>query len=91
MQTQTQKNDERTCRSLFDQFKDKYTVLDVEKNPELAKLFTYLQHRCSMANGNYIHEPKENIASLLRKYLGYTTKNPTPEGEANFQIHAAQK
>lgn len=62
---------EKTCRELFNEFKDRYTIAEVDSHPQIAKLHTYLQHRCSMANGNYIHEPKQDIKELLEKFLDY--------------------
>lgn len=62
---------EKTCRQLFNEFKDRYTIDEIDSHPQIARLFTYLQHRCSMANGNYIHEPNQEIKELLEKFLDY--------------------
>ncbi len=72
---------EKTCRELFTEFKFKFTVVEVESHPQIARLFTYLQHRCSMANGNYVHEPSQEIKDLLGKFLSYNPEKnkPTPE------------
>lgn len=62
---------EKTCRELFNQFKDRYTIAEIDSHPQIQKLFTYLQHRCSMASGNYYHEPNQEIRELLGKFLNY--------------------
>lgn len=71
---------EKTCRTLFNEFKDRFTTDEVDQHPQLAKLFTYLQHRCSQANGNYVHEPNENIRELLSKFLNYEPKKKPTQG-----------
>lgn len=83
---------EKTCRELFNQFKDRYTVTEVEMHPQIARLFTYLQHRCSMANGNYVHEPSQEIRELLGKFLNYhPEKKPAPIETSLIQIMQAQR
>lgn len=76
---------EKTCRQLYNEFTDRYTVNEIENNRELATLFTYLQHRCSMNNGNYYHEPKPEIADLLVKFLHYSPNAEKPKVISNMQ------
>lgn len=86
---QTMSFQKKTCRELFNQFKDRYTINEVESHPQIARLFTYLQHRCSMANGNYVHEPSQEISALLGKFLNYyPEKKPAGQmpDELNIQI-----
>lgn len=71
---QTKNEIEKTCRQLFTEFKDRYTTDEVEKHPQIARLFTYLQHRCSIENGNYVHDPNHEISDLLQKFLRYAPK-----------------
>lgn len=68
---------EKTCRELYNEFNDKFTVAEVDNHPQLARLFTYLQHQCSMNNGNYSHTPDEHISELLVKFLGYNPRKKT--------------
>ena len=83
---------EKTCRELFTEFKDRYSIQEMEEHAQLARLFTYLQHRGSTSNGNYFHEPKEDIKRLLEKFLRYNpSKKPTPGGELNPSNNAAQR
>lgn len=80
---------EKTCRELFNQFKDRYTIAEIDSHPQIQKLYTYLQHRCSMSSGNYYHEPSQEIRELLGKFLNYhPEKKPAGQmpDELNIQI-----
>ncbi|MBS4056551.1 MAG: hypothetical protein KGZ82_04450 [Bacteroidales bacterium] len=50
---------------------------------ELRAIYNYLTYRCSMSDGNYLHEPRETTRQLIIKHLYYDpkTEKPTPEGE----------
>lgn len=78
MQTTIQQ--ERTCRSLFNEFKSKYSIDEIKQHAQLAKLYDYLEEKCSMANGHFIHEPDKNLQELLEKFLDY---NPQKSPQAN--------
>jgi len=57
------------CKVLFNQLIDRYTMFDFNNSLELRKLYEYLKKRCSMAGGNYIHQPGEEMQQLIVKYL----------------------
>lgn len=70
METLTIKK-EKTCRDLYSEFVGKFSIAEVDNHPQLARLFTYLQHRCGRDYGNYTHTPDDTICELLVKFLGY--------------------
>jgi hypothetical protein len=71
---------ERTCRSLFNEFRSKYSIDEVKQHAQLSRLYDYLEEKCSMANGQYVHEPNKNLKELLEKFLDY---NPQKSPQAN--------
>jgi len=85
----------KTCKVLYQEFCDKFTPNQIESDFELRALYRYLVYRCSMNNGDYIHEPREMTRRLIIKHLLYDPKKekPTPEGEpiqnnANANVNA---
>ena len=59
----------RTCKSLYIEFCQKFSPKEIEKHPQISKLFTYLQTACSTASGNYLPHPPTEIAELIKKFL----------------------
>ncbi len=76
MQTPTIQK-KRTCRSLFNEFKGRYTIDEVENHAQLKLLYDYLENRCSLVNGDYYPEPSPYMADMLKKFLDYEEKKPT--------------
>lgn len=66
---------EKTCKELFNEFKQKFTTDQVNESRELGDIYAYFQNRCSMANGNYIHTPNNRLVMLIEKHMGHTYIN----------------
>ena len=62
---------EKTCRELFDEFCNKYTIDQVADSKQLSMIYTYLRDRCKFANGNYIHVPPFSMREMIFNHLGY--------------------
>lgn len=62
---------ELTCRELYEDFTGWFKMSEVENDVELSMIFTYLQHRCSFANGNYVHVPGAKLREIIERRTGH--------------------
>jgi hypothetical protein len=61
----------KTCRDLYNEFCNKYSIDQTAYNQELSMVYIYLKDRCSVANGNYFDFPPTTMRELIFKHLGH--------------------
>lgn len=63
-----------TVHQLYEMFKERFNVDQIERSIELQTLYGYLANQNKRADGHFIHEPSDYIATLIKAHLGY--ENP---------------
>ena len=62
----------KTIAELWQEFDNRYSVLEIARSNELQFLFQYLQREMKTENGNHVKVPSAFVQRLIRKHLNYS-------------------